>query len=204
MRGLLFATVFAVPLGFVVGCGGATPPPPAANANPTEPTEVTLTEGGVADIDKAAKATKKAVVLVEFWSLATEPSPDLALAANTRGGIQQARGDSLSKDKVAWHGIRKAEFLGLKYEGFQLRVVSVNVDGPGKRDEVLKHLKTHEAMHVTNLALKDEPAVVAERYGFKGKAPHQVVYGRNGSRVWMTGEPLTMPLDDLLFQELDK
>jgi len=204
MRALLFAGVFAVPLVFAAGCGGVAPAPTAGGGSPAAPTEVTLTDGGIADIDKAATATPKTVVLVEFWTLATEPSSDLALNAETRGGIQQARGATPGKDKVAWHGARKAEYLGLMYKDHGLRVIAVNVDGPAKKDEVLKHLKTHDTFHVTNFAWKGDPATAADRYGFTGKAPHQVVFGRNGSRVWKTGDPLTTTFDNLLFQELDK
>jgi hypothetical protein len=205
MRGLLFAGVFVVPLVFAVGCGRgtATTPKPAGLAAPP-PTEVTLTEGGVAEIDRATKDTEKAVVLVEFWTLASEPSPDLGLASHTRAGAYQEKGKSLGKDDVAWHGVRKGEYLAAKYREFFLRVVLVNVDGPEKRDEVLKFLKTHDARHATNFAWKGDPAPAAERYGFTGKVPHQVLFGRNGQRVWTTGEPLATTLDDLIFQQLDK
>jgi hypothetical protein len=208
MRGLLFAGVFAAPLVFAAGCGGRAPtggdPPTPTGGGGSPPAEVTLTDGGVADIDRAAQDPKNAVVLVEFWTLASEPSPDLALTANSRAGDRQARGETLGKDKVAWHGVRKAEHLGMRYGGHLLRVILVNTDGPGKRDEVLKFLKGHDARHVTNFAWKDDPAAAADRYGFTGKAPHQALFGRNGKRVWATGEPLPATLDDLIFQELDK
>jgi hypothetical protein len=210
MRGLLFAGVFAAPLVFVAGCGGRGSAPaggePGGGAGRAwPPAEVTLTDGGVAEIERAAKDTKNAVVLVEFWSLASEPSPDLALAANSRGGGGNPdRPETRGKDKVAWHGVRKAEYLGMRYDGYFLRVILVNVDGPGKRDEVLKFLKGHDARHVTNFAWTGDPGAAAERYGFTGKAPHQAVFGRDGRRVWATGEPLPGPFDDLIFQQLDK
>lgn len=207
MRLLFFACVFAMPLLFASGCGKGTTSAgvtPSNTSSPRSTTEVTLSEGTVADLDRAVKDAEKAVVLVEFWTLASEPSPELSLAANTRGGDQQVRGATLGKDKVAWHGIRKAQHLAHKYEGYFLRVIAVNVDGPGKKDEVLKHLKSHDARHVTNFIWKDDASKVAEQYGFKGKVPHQVVYGRNGNKVWATGDPLPGTLDDLLFQELDK
>ncbi len=100
--------------------------------------------------------------------------------------------------------MRKGEFLGLKYRDYFLRVILVNVDGPAKKDEVLKFLKDCNALHVTNIAWTGDPDAAAERYGFTGKAPHQAVFGRNGNRVWATGEPLTDTLDNLLFVELDK
>jgi hypothetical protein len=206
MRGLSFASVLAALL-FVAGCSGPTPPagPPSGAAGPKLPTEVTLTDGGVADIDRAAKDTENAVVLVEFWSVASEPSPELALVANSRTGDGQARGATLGKDKVAWHGVRKAEYLGAMYGGHFLRVILVNGDGPGKKDEALKYLKDHDARHVTNFAWKDDPAAAAERYGFTGKAPHQALFGRKGSRVWATGEPLPAgTLDTVILLELDK
>lgn len=206
MRGLLFAGVFTAPLAFAAGCGGGSGSgggQPPGEHHPA-PTEVTLTDGGVAEIDRAAKETKDAVVLVEFWTMATEPSPDLALAANSRGGSNQVKGDTLGKDRVAWHGVRKAEYMGHKYEGYFLRVVLVNVDGPEKKDDVLKFLKERDARYVTNFVWKGNPAEAAARYGFTGKAPHQAVFGRNGNRVWMTGEPLKGTLDDLIFTELDK
>ena len=204
MRLLLFACVSAM---IMSGCGKVTTPSttlPTTVSVPRSTAEVTLTEGTVAELDRAVKDTEKAVVLVEFWSLATEPSPELSLASNTRGGDQQVRGPSLGKDKVAWHGIRKAQYMAHKYEGYFLRVIAVNVDGPGKKDEVLKHLKGHDARHITNFVWKDDPSKVAERYGFNGKVPHQIVFGRNGSKVWATGDPLSSTLDDLLFNELDK
>jgi hypothetical protein len=207
MRGLSFAGVLAALL-FVAGCGGPTPP--AVGGGPTAggpklPTEVTLTDGGVADIDRAAKDTENAVVLVEFWTVASEPSPELALVANSRTGDGQARGATLGKDKVAWHGVRKAECLGMMYGGHFLRMILVNVDGPGKKDEVLKHLKDHDARHVTHFAWKDDPAAAAERYGFTGKAPHQALFGRNGRRVWASGKPLPAgTLDAVILLELDK
>jgi hypothetical protein len=218
MRVSLFVSLFAASLAFAAGCGKKETSPAGGASGSKEkaggdaaaakvrkvPTEVTLTEGGVADIDRAAKETEKAVVLVEFWTMATEPSAALALVADTRGGDRDVRGEMLGKDKVAWHGVRKAEYLGMKYGGHFLRVIAVNVDGPGKRDEVLKFLKDHDARHVTNFAWKDDPAAAADRYGFTGKAPHQVVFGRNGRRVWATGEPLPETFDDLIFQELDK
>ena len=83
-------------------------------------------------------------------------------------------------------------------------MILVNVDGPAKKDEVLKFLKDRDARHVTNIAWKGDAAAAAERYGFTGKAPHQALFGRNGKRVWATGEPLPGTFDDLLFQELDK
>jgi hypothetical protein len=202
---------------FVAGCGGKSAPAggasggekaggdPAAGKGRKVPTEVTLTDGGVADIDRAAKETEKAVVLVEFWTMATEPSANLGLESNTRGGDGQARGQTLGKDKVAWHGVRKAEFLGMKYESYLLRVILVNVDGPEKKDEALKFLKDHEALHVTNFAWKDAPGAAAEQYGFTGKVPHQAVFGRDGKRVWATGEPPPpYTFDSLIFRALDK
>ena len=94
--------------------------------------------------------------------------------------------------------------MAQKYEGYFLRVIAVNVDGPGKKDEVLKHLKSHDARHVTNFILTGDPSKVTERYGFNGKVPYQMVFGRNGNKVWATGDPLPGTLDDLLFHELDK
>lgn len=200
MRGLLFAGVFVASLAFAAGCGRPAEPP-AAPAGFTPPAEVTLTDGGVDDIDRAAKDTKDAVVLVEFWTMASEPPADFALATNSRGGDGQAKAAAVGKNKVAWHGVRKGEYLGGKYGGYFLRVILVNVDGPEKKDEVLKFLKDRDARHVTNIAWKGGPA---DRYGFTGKAPHQAVFGRKGDRVWMTGEPLEGTLDGLIFKELDK
>ena len=134
--------------------------------------------------------------------MATEPSPDLALVADTRSGDNQGR--TVAKDKVAWHGARKADYMGEKYDGHFLRVILVNVDGPGKKDEVLKYLKDNDVRHVTNFSWKDSPAAAADRYGFTGKAPHQALFGRNGQRVWATGEPLTSSFDNLIFMQLDK
>lgn len=219
MRMLLFGSLVAASLVFVAGCGKKAAPADGASGAKEKaggdaaapkgrqvPTEVTLTEGGVADIDRATKDTKDAVVLVEFWTMASEPSADLKLESNTRGGDGQTRGQTLGKDKVAWHGVRKAEFLGMRYGDHLLRVILVNVDGPEKKDEVLKFLKEHEALHVTNFVWKDAPGAAAERYGFTGKAPHQAVFGRNGKRVWATGEPIPGPgsFDSLIFVELDK
>lgn len=204
---LSWIAVAVMPFALAAGCGKVAGPAgtaPTKTSAPKTPTEVTLTEGTVADIDQAVKDADKSVVLVEFWSLGTEPSPDLQLAANTRGGDQQARGATLGKDKVAWHGMRKAEYMAHKYEGYFLRVISVNIDGPAKKDDVLKHLKTHDAKYVTNILLKDAPMAAAANYGFKGTAPHQVVYDRKGNKVWTTGDPLTGTLDDFLFHELDK
>jgi hypothetical protein len=206
MRGVLFAGVFAVPLVFAAGCtrSGSTGGE-SKDGGGLKPPEVSLTDGGVAEIDRAAKDTKDAVVLVEFWTMATEPPPDLLLSAYSRAGDLQKKGPTPGKDKVAWHGVRKAQFMGLKYEGHFLRVILVNVDGPGKKDEVFKFLKDHDARHVTNFAWTGDPAAATAKYGFTGKAPHQALFGRNGSRVWVTGEPLPVgTLDDLIFQELDK
>lgn len=206
MRELLFAAVFVAVLLTGTGCSPSPAPVPAPPAGKpsaaAQPTEVTLTEGGVAEIEQAALKTKKAVVLVEFWTMASEPPADLALVAS-RSGDGKARGETLKKSEVAWHGVRKAEYLGTMYHDYFLRVILVNVDGPGKRDEVLKFLKDQDARHVTNLAWKDDPAA-AEKYGFTGKAPHQVVFGRDGKRVWATGDPLEATLDTLIFKELDK
>jgi len=208
MRGVLFAGVFATLLVFVVACSRKSAPsgsePSGGGGVFKAPTEVVLTDGGVADIDQAAKDTKSAVVLVEFWTMGSEPPADLKLATNYRAGDKQNRAEPLAKDKVAWHGVRKAEHLGVSYGGALLRVILVNVDGPGKRDEALKFLKQYDARHVTNIAWTGEPAAAAERYGFTGKAPHQALFGRNGNRVWATGEPLQGTLDDVIFQELDK
>lgn len=211
MRTSLFSVVFALPLVVAAGCGSgktAAPPgvPAAGEVRAFPPAEATLVEGGVAEIDRAVQEAKNAVVLVEFWTLATEPSPDLALAANTRGGIQQVRGQTFGNDKVAWRGMRKAEYLAHKYEGYFLKVVSVNVDAADRKDDALKHLKLHDAKYVVNFSWKDNPNAAAERYKFLGKAPHQVVFGRNGKIVWATGEPLppNQTLDDLIFHELDK
>lgn len=207
MRMMFFACVCATPALIACGCGsGITPPSKLSTkvSSPRSTAEVTLTEGTVANLDTAVKEIEKEVILIEFWSLVTEPSPDLALANNSRGGDQQARGATLGKDKVAWYGMRKAQYLAQKYEGYFLRVIAVNVDGLGKKDEVLKYLKGHDARHVTNFILKDNPSHFAERYGFNGKVPHQIVFGRNGNKVWATGDPLSGTLDDLLFHELDK
>src|SRR4029078_3589488 len=128
-----------------------------------------LTDGGVPEIDRAAKDTKDAVVLVEFWTMATEPSADLALVPNPRGGDMQVRGKTLGKDEVAWHGVRKGEYMGMRYRDFFYRVILVNVDGPGKKDEVLKFLKDHNALHVTNIMWTGDPGAAAEKYAFTGK-----------------------------------
>jgi len=207
MRVLLFAGVSIAPLFIATGCGGG--PAPASSgaagvAGARSTAEVTLTDGGIAEIERAAKDTKDAVVLVEFWSMASEPSPDLALVSNNRGDDNQVLGETLAKEKVAWHGVRKAEHLAMRYEGHFLRVILVNVDGPGKRDEVLKFLKDRDARHVTNFMWTGDPASAAERYGFTGKAPHQTVFGRKGSRVWTTGGPIPKTFDDIIFAELDK
>lgn len=211
MRYVLFVCVFALPLLIASGCGKATPPAvkPSAPVNPPRSTdEVTLTEGTLEDVDRAAKDTVKAVVVVEFWTLATEPKTDLALAADSRagggGGVQEKREPTLSKDKVAWHGIRKAQYMAHKYDGYFLRVISVNVDSPDKKEEVMKHLKNLNARHVTNFTLKGDPSKFTERYGYSGKVPHQIVFGRNGSKVWATGDPLPYTFDDILFTELSK
>lgn len=202
MRGLLLVGVVAAPLVLGTGCGGRSAPggPPPGGGQP--PPEVTLTDGGVADVDRAAQETKNAVVLVEFWTMASEPSADLALASFARGGQGQVQGKTLGKDEVAWHGVRKAEHLGMRYGDMVLRVILVNVDGPGKRDEVFAFLKKHDARHTTNFAWKGDPA--DNRYGFTGKAPHQALFGRDGKRVWATGEPLPGTFDDLFFKEIDK
>ena len=104
MRVLLFVSLFAASLVFAAGCGGKSAPAggasggekaggdPAAGKGRKVPTEVTLSDGGVADIDRAAKETDNSVVLVEFWTMANEPSADLALVSNTRGGDGQSRG----------------------------------------------------------------------------------------------------------------
>jgi hypothetical protein len=208
MRVSPFVCLIAMPLLIATGCSSGKAPTsslPTKKGNaPRETTEVILTEGTLTDLDQAVKDTDQAVVLVEFWTLATEPSSELSLANNSRAGIQQARGPSLGKDKVAWHGIRKAQFMAQKYEGYFLRVIAVNMDGVAKKDEVLKHLKSHDARHVTNLIWKDDAPKAAERYGFNGKVPHQIVFGRKGDKVWATGDPLATTLDDLLFTELDK
>jgi hypothetical protein len=85
-----------------------------------------------------------------------------------------------------------------------LRVILVNVDGPEKKDEVLKYLKENDVRHVTSLAWKGDPKAAAEKYGFSGKVPHQALFGRNGKRVWTTGEPLESSFDSLIFITLDK
>src|SRR5262245_2141325 len=106
MRVLFFAGVLVVPLSIAAGCGGRQTPSTGGAADgavPRQTSEVTLTDGGVAEIDRAAKDTKNAVVLVEFWSMATEPSPNLSLVGNTRGEDNQVLGEALGKDKVAWH-----------------------------------------------------------------------------------------------------
>jgi hypothetical protein len=208
----LFSGVIVAPLVFVVGCGGGRAPAGGKAADRggfQVPTEVVLTEGGVAEIDKATKDTENAVVLVDFWTIASEPSPDLALVGFSRTGDGQAKGQTLANNRVAWHGVRKGQFMGMKYEGWFLRVILVNVDGPAKKDEVLKFLKDHDARYVTNILWTGDPAAATERYGFTGKAPHQAIFARNGKRVWITGEPYPgdpplKSLDDIIFQELDK
>jgi hypothetical protein len=211
MRGLLFAGIFVASIMFAAGCGGGKGGTASEQAKeepkpsgPKPPPEVTLAEGGVPEIDRAAGDTKKAVVLVEFWSMASEPSPNLMLAASGRGGGDGESQATVKKDKVAWHGVRKAEFMAWKYEGYFLRVIMVNVDGAAKKDEVFKFLKERDAKHLTNILWTGDQAAAAEKYGFTGKAPHQVVFGRNGKRVWATGEPLTTTFDDVIFHQLDK
>jgi hypothetical protein len=201
MRGLFFAGLIVSLLVIGAGCRRTGP---SAGPGPKTPLEVSLSEGGVGDIDTAAKQTPKSVVLVEFWSMASEPPADLALALNTRAGDKQQKAEPLGKDKVAWHGVRKAEYLATMYEGNVLRVVLVNVDGPEKKDEVLKFLKDRDVRHVKNIHWNGDTAAATQQFGFTGKVPHQVVFGRNGNRVWATGEPLPGTFDDLIFQELDK
>lgn len=190
-----------------VGCNGSTTnatKPPAVN-NPKPEKVVALKEGNVKEISEAAAEIKDAVVLIEFWSTSTEPANNLALVSNSRGGgIEDNQQNKFAKDKVAWHGIRKAQYMAQKYEGYFLKVVSVNIDGEDKKEDVLKHLNTYEARHVTSILLNGDVEAVKAKYGYNGKAPYQVVLSRKGEKVWSTGENLVTNLDSLIFAELDK
>lgn len=207
-----YRCAFLLTFTVLIGCDSNSTAPnkkyvtaPAQSPAPPDP-EVRLVEGTVEEIEKAVQSHKDCVVILEFWSSKSEPSSELRMAADARTGIQQSKAPTLPNDKVAWHGIRKAQFMAHKYEGYFLRVVAVNVDGLDKKDATLEYLKKQDAKHLTSFVLKD-PAAAKEKFGFTGTTPHQVVFNKKGEKVWMTGEKMPSnfkTMDDLIFITMDK
>lgn len=227
--GLFLATALAV------GCGGggdkkgggdgvqgAPTTGPGVNQvgkRPPTPQSVELTDAKLADLDKRVADDKGQVVHVEFWSLATEPPPDLPTTDRPSGPGKGAESKPDAKAKVARHGMPRADGMMGRYGGYGLTIIGVNTDPPEKRAEVLKYLQDKDARFVVHYfwtdATPEAKAKLAEKYKFAGTPPHQVLIGRDGGRVWATGEPLpdrviqgqqikTGNLDELTFAELDK
>ncbi|MBX9582126.1 MAG: hypothetical protein K2X87_17615 [Gemmataceae bacterium] len=198
MRATAWAAAWAAVAALAAGCGGGEKTPgPGANRPGGQPTGAPklptgeLKDGTAADLDAFLKDNKSFVVLYEFWSV----------------------GDPGAADRVA-----KVDKHYLENLGYGLRTAAVCVDDPGKRAEAEKLLKDKD-VRAANFFLTDKAAPgLAEKYGFAGQTPHQVVFARSGDRVWKTGDPLpqvTGPggkaeasperkFQVLVFQELDK
>ncbi|HEY1186420.1 MAG TPA: redoxin family protein [Gemmata sp.] len=176
MRRMMLATGVLLALGL-----GA-----CANRAADEPAkDVTLTEVRVEGLEKAVAAQKK-VVLVDFWA--------------------------------TWCGpcVKKfPHFVGLhkKYSEKGLVCVSVSMDPKGKddkydKDQVLKFLKDKGAAfpNFVLLGYRDDEEKITKRFGLDGGIPFQVLFGKDGKRVWNSEEKeLTdAELDKLIEAELAK
>lgn len=167
MRGLLLSGAFLAVVLAGCGKGGVVaegkPDAGGAGGSQPQPREVDnpeLIDATAADLDGFVAKHKGLVVTVDFWSV----------------------DDKASKERVV-----EAVSYYDHHKTFGLRTAFVCVDPPAKREAAKAFLAKQEPMFA-NLFVGDMAAGLADKYGFAGKVPHQVVFARDGSRAWKTGE----------------
>lgn len=147
---------------------------------------VAVTEVKYDELDKAVTAAKGKVVLVDFWATWCGPCV-----------------------KKFPHFVE----THTKYKGKGLTCVSVSMDkeGPAKeydKEKVLKFLKEKEAAFPNYILLdyKDTDAKITKRFGLDGGIPFQVLFGKDGKKVWDSEEKALKneELDKLIEAELAK
>jgi thiol-disulfide isomerase/thioredoxin len=157
----------------LAGCNPATPPPPEP-----APGAVKVADATFDSLDKAIKAHKGQVVLVDFW--ATWCPPCVEKFPNF----------------VALH---------TRYSAEGLRCVSVSIDKSRDDMAVLAFLQEKRAA-IENYHWKTwqrEEKDFTNHFQFAGGIPHMVAYARSGERVWdSSSQPLSKAGLDELVQNL--
>lgn len=155
--------LWAVPVALAAGCGLWSGPsgPPA---KPGAKLPVDLLEARYDTLETVLQENKGSVVLVDFWA--------------------------------TWCGPCVQSFphvveLHKKYADKGLTVVSVSLDKPESREQVLEFLKTHDATFPNFIIAKlTRPEIedFLKRFGDLSMIPHQVMFDKAGNKVWVNKE----------------